>query len=275
MPPEASLAAPAAARHARASAAAASGTAAATGRRQSHGEEAAAAAEGAVEAAADAATEATKAAAEPPLPDAISHAAVLAAIFCRLPPGEQALTVSRLSRHWRAWAAPAGAALRAAAAGLAHPGGWLQRLGLFQVPLWFQRECYRRLTAWPHQKLAWRAGEAERQRSSPMPPDPKHRTGGPSCTRTPTSSAAAPASARGVARHLTSNHPSPPATTTTNAASLSPRAPPPLGSLPRGPRIPAVPLPPHQLHDPGRRRCGRRGAPRDASVAAGKGRALV
>jgi hypothetical protein len=145
-------------------------------------------------------------------PDAACHPAVLATIFNRLPPGDLALTVPRLSRAWRAWAGPRARALRAQAAALAAPGGWLRRLALYEVPLWYQeggtqrwghfhlttlgacpppppantpvsfelenpnplapaphpptlqiprysRESYHHLTAWPHQKLAWRAGE--------------------------------------------------------------------------------------------------------------------
>ncbi|KAI8472352.1 MAG: hypothetical protein J3K34DRAFT_392383 [Monoraphidium minutum] len=67
--------------------------------------------------------------------DKVSHPVVLALIFERLPPIEQCISVARLSRAWRRWAAPKAEALRrkrrARGGGAAH-----------HLPLWCMQEAW-------------------------------------------------------------------------------------------------------------------------------------
>ncbi|KAI8473108.1 MAG: hypothetical protein J3K34DRAFT_466880 [Monoraphidium minutum] len=66
--------------------------------------------------------------------EGVSHPALLALIFERLPPVEQFTTVGRFAREWRRWAVPKAAALQARRS-------WRDS-GLYQLPSWLFQEAW-------------------------------------------------------------------------------------------------------------------------------------
>jgi hypothetical protein len=81
--------------------------------------------------------------------DALAAAGLLPLVFERLPPGEQCLTVARLGREWRAWAAARRAAL--------HLGAWCRPYNTHSVPLWALQEAWPGLEPYGKQQVARRA----------------------------------------------------------------------------------------------------------------------
>ncbi|KAI8470767.1 MAG: hypothetical protein J3K34DRAFT_458686 [Monoraphidium minutum] len=83
--------------------------------------------------------------------DGVTHPALLARIFERLPPVEQRVTVGRLSRAWRAWAAPRAAALRR------EGRQEVRSNAAYRLPLWFVQEAWPSESTWRRTRMLERA----------------------------------------------------------------------------------------------------------------------